>query len=143
MNLLSIAPFSIYTLFGIGVILMGLEITLNSFYIIWFGIGFCAVGVLEYFMPFPSGIHQIATALAIAFLLLLTLKQKVKNLIRQSEKEIKDDFLNEVGDGIIKHGMVEFKGTLWEIDQEYKNLQDGTIVKVLQTKGNKAQIKAP
>lgn len=133
-------PLSIYTLLGLGFVLIALEITLGSFYIMWLGIGFCVVGVIEYFYPFSSFLHQSAVALLIALLLLILLKKKVKTFMLRSEKEIKDNFLNEEGEGTIKHGMVFFKGTLWEYEPKDIKVEEGLRVRVKKTKKNRAII---
>lgn len=140
MILETFTPLSIYALLGIGLILISLEITLGSFYIIWLGVGFCVVGAVEYFYPFSSFLHQSATALLIAFVLLLLLKKRVKEFMQKSEKEIKDDFLNEKGEGTITHGMLSYKGTLWEIEPKNLDISEGVRVKVIKTKKNVATI---
>ncbi len=139
--MIEFAPFSAYALLGIGLVLVGLEMALGSFYILWFGIGFCVVSAVEFFYPFANGLHQVALASLIAFVLLVALKQRLKNFLSKNEKEIKDDFLNEAGVGIMKHGMVEFKGTMWEVGTEFKKLEDGVEVEVLKAEKNKATIK--
>lgn len=138
--MLELQPFSAPILLTIGIVLMGLEMMLGSFYILWFGIGFFVVGAIEYFLPFPSAMYQIATALSISLVLLFTLKRKVSYLLSNSEKEIKSDFLNEEGEGIIKEGMVFYKGTMWEYEPKSLHVKEGLHVKVLSTKGNKANI---
>ncbi len=141
MSILNLAPFSYYTLLGFGLALVGLEMAIGSFYILWFGIGFCVVAVVEYFYPFSGGLYQIALACLIAFVLLFALKNRLKNFLQKSEKEIKDDFLNESGVGVMKGGVVEFKGTLWAVDAKFKDLEDGREVEVLKVEKNKAFIK--
>ncbi len=141
MNLLDFEPLSFYTLLGIGIGLIGLEMTLGSFYIIWFGIGFCIVAGVEFFIPFSSGLYQVSLAFLIALVLLFLLKNKLIEFLSKNEKEIKDDFLNESGVGVMKHGLVEFKGTMWEVESKFKDLENGTEVEVLRVEKNKAFIK--
>lgn len=136
--MIELQPFSIPILLSLGVILMGLEMLVGSFYIFWFGIGFFVVGIIEYFVPFSGAIYQISTALIISLILLFTLKKRVNFLLSRSEKEIKDDFLNEEGEGIIKEGMVFYKGTMWLYEPRDLKLKEGAYVKVLSTKGNLA-----
>lgn len=138
--MLELQPFSAPILLTIGIVLMGIEMMLGSFYILWFGIGFFVVGAIEYFLPFPSAMYQISTALIISLVLLFALKKKVNFWLRHSEKEIKDDFLNEEGEGVIKEGMVFYKGTMWEYEPKDLKVQNGLHVKVLSTKGNRAVI---
>lgn len=137
---MTLDPLSVYALLGIGLVLIGLEISLGSFYIIWLGIGFCFVALIEYFYPFSSFLHQSAVALLISLILLFLLKKKLKVFMQKNEKEIKDNFLNEEGEGIIKHGMVSYKGTLWEIDPRGLEVQEGERVRVNKTKKNRATI---
>lgn len=137
---MALDPLSVYALLGIGLVLVGLEISLASFYIIWFGIGFCLVALIEYFYPFSSFLHQSAAALLISLILLFLLKRRLKEFMQKNEKEIKDNFLNEEGEGVIKHGMVSYKGTLWEIDPRGLQIEEGQRVKVIKTKKNRATI---
>lgn len=134
-------PLSIPILLTIGVVLIGLEMVLGSFYILWFGIGFFVVGAVEYFIPFSGAMYQIATALVISLVLLFTLKRRVKMILGKNEKEIKDDFLNEKGVGVIKEGMIFYKGTLWEYEPKNLHVKEGLHVEVLKTKGNIATIR--
>lgn len=52
-------------------------------------------------------------------------------------KKSKDDFLDESGQGVVKEGMVYFKGTLWRADTsglnevqsvKVKGIQNGKII---------------
>ncbi len=138
--MIELQPLSPSLLIGIGVVLIGLEMLVGTFYILWFGVGFFVVGVMEYFMPFSNALYQISLALTISLVLLFSLKKHISNLLHKSEKEVKDDFLNEVGEGVIKEGMVFYKGTLWEYEPKDLHVKEGLHVKVLSTKKNKAKI---
>ena len=133
-------PISSVVLIGIGIALIGIEALLASFFLLWFGIGFIIVGGVHLGVPFSDGAYQIAAATCIAMVLLFVLKAKVKSLFAKNEKEIKDDFLNEAGEGVIKEGMVFYKGTLWEYTPKSLHVKEGMTVKVLATKGNVATI---
>ena len=61
-------------------------------------------------------------------------EKPLKAKFNQHESEVKDDFLNESGEGEIREGMVYFKGTLWRYDGD---LAEGSKVRVRGTKGNK------
>ncbi len=135
-----IASLSAPLLLGLGVILMGIEMLVGSFYIFWFGAGFVIVGILEYFVPFSGGLYQISTAFIVSLVLLFALRKKISHLLKKSEKEIKDDFLNESGEGVIKEGLVFYKGTMWEYEPKELQVKDGQRVKVLSVKGNIASI---
>ena len=43
-------------------------------------------------------------------------------------KKSKDDFLDESGQGVVKDGMIYFKGTMWRADTS--GLNEGQSVKV-------------
>ncbi|PID47737.1 MAG: nodulation protein NfeD [Proteobacteria bacterium] len=138
--MLEIQALSAPSLLALGLLLVGLEIFVGSFYILWFGIGFLIVGIIEYFIPFSSFLYQLATAFSIALLLLFALQKKVKILFKTGEKEIKDDFLNEEGEGVIKEEMVFFKGTLWEYEPKDLKVKEGDRVRVLEARGSRARI---
>ncbi len=138
--MLEFQPLSTSILMGIGVVLIGLEMLVGTFYILWFGVGFFIVGAIQYFFPFSNGLYQISLALTISLILLLLLKNFIKKILKTPEKEIKDDFLNEAGEGVIKEGMLFYKGTLWEYEPKDLHVKNGDRVKVLSVKSNVAKI---
>ena len=113
-----------YLMLAAGVGLIMLEFMLGSFFVLFFGLGFLAVGVLGFFVDIAI----------VSLVLLFALRKPLKAKFNQHESEVKDDFLNESGEGEIREGMVYFKGTLWRYDG---NLADGSKVRVRATKGNK------
>lgn len=135
-----LAPFSPLMLFSIAFALTGIEIMFGSFFIIWYALGFLIVAFVEYFFHFSDGLYQIITAFIIATFLLYILKDKLIKFIKKSDGIVKDDFLNEEGFGIVKEGMIDFKGTLWNYEPQNLQLQENQRVKVKSAKNNIAQI---
>ncbi|MBR8464378.1 NfeD family protein [Campylobacter sp. faydin G-24] len=123
-----------YFMLAIGVVLMVMELALFSFYLLFFGLGFFIVGVLNFIIPF-SWQFQILVSLAISLVLLVLFKNRLR--IKFDKKTIKEDFLDVEGIGVIKGDMLYYKGTFWHYDGDFK---DEEQVKVLKTSGNKADI---
>ena len=121
----------------IGVVLIIAELALFSFYLIFFGIGFLIIGIFSFFVFFGWN-WQILTAFVIGLVLLILFRKKIVNRFFKKSL-VQDDFLNESGFGIIKNGMVFYKGTFWKCD--IKDLKDGQSVEILGIKDGKIVIK--
>lgn len=126
-----------YLVLAFGMLLVVAELLVGSFFLLFFGLGFLAVGILGFFIDFSWHV-QILLASLVSVALLVLLKKPMKEKFYSSKDEVKDDFLNESGEGEIKEGMVYFKGTLWSYDGD---LKDGQKVQVIGTKGNKVILK--
>jgi membrane protein implicated in regulation of membrane protease activity len=128
-------PISSIILISIGIGLVSLEAILYSFFIVWFGFGFIIIGMINYFYIFSSGFVQIGSASVVAIVLMFLLKQKLIESLKKAE-DIKEDFFNEGGIGIVKNGMVFYKGTYFEIisSKEYKENQKVDIEKIEKNK---------
>lgn len=135
-------PINFYYLLGTGVFLIALEAIISSFILIWFGIGFLITAFISVLFPYKDGVWQLATIAIISLGLLLVLRKKSLEKFLQSDEEINDNFLNEMGIGEIKNGKVFFKGTFWEIDSnlDENEFEEGEKIKVLKTYKNFASI---
>ena len=127
-------------LIGIGILLIALEIIVPLFFIIWFGFGFVICGLISFFYIFSDGLNQIALAFFISIILLIILRGKVLDYLNKNSKEIKTNFFDEEGKGIIKNGLVFYKGTFWEIDSKDNDFADGEKVLVKGTYKNLAKV---
>ncbi|MDA3047597.1 NfeD family protein [Campylobacter sp. JMF_08 NE1] len=112
----------------IGVILVIIELLVLDFTFVFFGAGFLIVGLFSFALPLSWEV-QILASFVLSFALLLALKKPLKSKFFKPTEEIKDNFLDESGEGYVKEGMVYFKGTLWQSD-EVKNMAEGTKVRV-------------
>ncbi|MDL0087884.1 NfeD family protein [Campylobacter gastrosuis] len=121
-----------------GICLILAELMFGSFYLLFCGLGFLATGILSFFIDFSWYFGLILSAI-FSIILIFALKKPFK---KSQKNEIKDDFLNERGFGVIKNDMVYFKGTFWHFDEGLKSkLKDGDRVEILSTKDNFAVIK--
>ena len=112
----------------IGVILVIIELLVLDFTFVFFGAGFLIVGLFSFALPLSWEV-QILASFVLSFALLLALKKPLKSKFFKPTEEIKDNFLDESGEGYVKEGMVYFKGTLWQSD-EVKSMAEGTKVRV-------------
>lgn len=129
-------------LMSVGFILIALEAFTPLFIFLWFGVASIITASLTYFNIISDIKIQIIVIAVLSLLLLFSLRNiMIKKILNMQEKEIKDDFLNVTGEGIIKEGKVYFKATFWNIDSDEENFQEGEKVIVLETFGNSAKIK--
>ena len=82
-------------------------------------------GICSLFIELSITIWAVISAL-LAVIFFLTLRAPLKRFFMS--KKSKDDFLDESGQGVVKEGMIYFKGTLWRADTS--DLSEGQSVKV-------------
>lgn len=126
---------SIY-LIALGLFLGILELLIGSFYIIFFAIGFLIIGAINFINPLSLA-NQLALVAIISIFLLIIFKKFFK---RKNISTYNDDFLNESGEGIIKNGMIYYKGSFWQ-SNEISHLKDGDIVQIRGIENNKIILK--
>ncbi|WP_103594634.1 NfeD family protein [Campylobacter concisus] len=129
-----ISPF---IMIAIGALLCVAELMLFSFYLLFFGLAFIIVGVVNFGFNFEWP-YQILGVAGLAIILLVLLKAPLKSKFMARKESYNEEFLDEAGVGEIRENMVYFKGTLWKYDGALKN---GEKVQVLGTKGDKVILK--
>lgn len=122
---------------SVGILLIVAEMLVMGFFLIFFGIGFVVVGLLDFAFEIDI-LWQILLAFVISFVLLFALRKPIKRAFHK-DNGIKDEFLDDEGEGEIKEGMVYFKGTLWKAD--ISELGEGDKVEVLGIKNGEILIK--
>lgn len=94
-----------------------------SCFIIALALGISAICSL--FIELSITLWAVISAL-LAVIFFFTIRAPLKRFFMS--KKSKDDFLDESGQGVVKEGMVYFKGTLWRADTS--DLSEGQSVKV-------------
>ena len=94
-----------------------------SCFIIALALGISAICSL--FIELSITIWAVISAL-LAVIFFFTIRAPLKRFFMS--KKSKDDFLDESGQGVVKEGMIYFKGTLWRADTS--DLSEGQSVKV-------------
>lgn len=94
-----------------------------SCFIIALALGISAICSL--FIELSIALWAVISAL-LAVIFFFTIRAPLKRFFMS--KKSKDDFLDESGQGVVKEGMVYFKGTLWRADTS--DLSEGQSVKV-------------
>lgn len=120
----------------IGIFLGILELLVGSFYIIFFAIGFIIVGAINLIKPLDLELQIILIAV-ISLVLLIIFKFFVKT---KKVENYGDDFLNTQGEGVVKNGMIYYKGSFWQTTDNL-TLKEGEIVKIEKIHNNKVKIK--
>lgn len=82
-------------------------------------------GICSLFIELSITIWAVISAL-LAVIFFFTIRAPLKRFFMS--KKSKDDFLDESGQGVVKEGMIYFKGTLWRADTS--DLSEGQSVKV-------------
>ncbi|MDR2790594.1 MAG: hypothetical protein LBB59_06435 [Campylobacteraceae bacterium] len=125
----------------IGVIILALEIAVGSFYLLWYGLGLVISGAIGWVIGYEDWIIQGVAGLAIGLVLMIFFRKRLAE--KMLGKKIKDEFLLEEGEGIIKEGgLVEFRGTTWRYDKEKNEIFEiNERVTVRPTKTNRVFVK--
>lgn len=82
-------------------------------------------GICSLFIELSITIWAVISAL-LAVIFFFTIRAPLKRFFMS--KKSKDDFLDESGQGVVKEGMIYFKGTMWRADTSC--LSEGQSVKV-------------
>ena len=128
-----------FYLLAFGIILIGLEALIFSFFLIWLGLGFIIVSILTYFNLFDSGNIQIAFAFGSGLLLLLILRKPIMSYIQTSANS-EEEKIHQSGIGIVDNGMIKMDGTYWNCDEDLSQFKEGERVEVVDIIKNKAII---
>ena len=103
-----------------------------SCFIIALALGISAICSL--FIDLSITIWAVISAL-LAVIFFFTIRAPLKRFFMS--KKSKDDFLDESGQGVVKDGMIYFKGTMWRADTsglseeqsvKVKGIQNGKII---------------
>ena len=94
-----------------------------SCFLIALALGISAICSL--FIELSITIWAVISAL-LAVIFFFTIRAPLKRFFMS--KKSKDDFLDESGQGVVKEGMIYFKGTMWRADTS--GLNEGQSVKV-------------
>lgn len=134
--MVSLSPLILITL---GVIFLFIELITLTFFSIFIAIGFFVVGGVTFFMEFGI-LWQLFFVALISLVMTFLLKKPIKKHFNKSDEIIKDNFLDESGVGVVKNGMIYYKGTFWRID-DIGSFDEGDRVEVLGVDGNRLLIK--
>jgi len=127
-------------LLAIGIVLIGLETFVVSFFLFPLGVGFVVVSILQWYLaPFDNFYAQIATVFAIALVLVLALRKKFIEFLGKSSKNT-EEHIHKGGIGIVDGTQIKFEGTYWNTDDELSTFKDGDKVEI-EIVQNKAVIK--
>lgn len=126
-------------LLSVGLVLIFLEIGLASFFIIWFGLAFVVIAVVEYLYPLPSLWLQLSLTGALAVVLFILFYRPLKGFVN-SNHEVKDDFIKQHGQGEIKNQMLNYQGSYFKVVGSDISALEGRQVKVIKVKKNNAWI---
>jgi len=131
------APIEPAYLMAAGIFLIGLEIVLYSFFIVWIGIGLILVGVLSYVVHFGDGYYQLAIAFSVGLFLLFWLRGWAMRIIEKSEDDSEEP-IHRSGVGIVDNGIIKMDGTFWQTDDDLSGYKDGDRVEVVDIRHNRA-----
>lgn len=135
--------FAAWTLIAFGVLLMGLEMFMTVFVMLFFGLAFIIVGGITFIWP-TSGENQILMALVLGAVLLFVLRKAFLKNMNQAEPVKLETFEGgEIGKIVNFNNFlrVEYKGTTWAIkNKQDEILEPGQEVKVVRIQNNEATI---
>lgn len=123
-------------LIAAGIFLIGLEIVLYSFFIVWIGIGLILVGLSSYLIAFDDGYVQLAIAFSIGFMLAFMLRKRAMEFVDSSE-DSSEEYVHQRGIGIVDNGRIRMDGTFWQTDDDISDFVDGDRVEIVDIRSNK------
>lgn len=122
---------------GISLLFFIAELAFLDFSCLVFGIAFACVAVLSAFIDAQWWVWAIlACLLSLVFFVSIRAPIRLFFLVKKTD----DNFLDEKGFGIIKNGLVYFKGTYWR-SAEISKFKEGQEVEVLGVKNGEIVIK--
>ena len=128
-------------LLAIGIVLIGLEALVFSFFLFPLGLGFLVVSILElWVLDYNSLFSQVATVFILALVCVLLFRQKFISLLGKSSSSVEEQ-VHTSGIGIIDGEQIKFEGTYWNTNDNLSSYKDGDRVNIEIIK-NKAVIKS-
>lgn len=127
-------------LLGFGIILIGIEAFLFSFFLLWIGLGFIIVALLSYGGFFHSALAQIAVALLLGLILVLLLRKWSSELLNRTQ-DSSEESIHTGGIGEVYGKSIKMDGTFWRTDADLSSYKDGDKIEVIDIVDNKAVLK--
>lgn len=122
---------------GISLLFFIAELAFLDFSCLVFGIAFACVAILSAFIDMPWWIWLLL-ACVLSLMFFIIIKTPIKKFF--SAKKTNDNFLDEKGIGVVKNGMVYFKGTYWQ-STEILGFSEGEQLEILGVKDGEIIIK--
>lgn len=116
-----------YVMLAIGALLIVAELLSLSFFLFFFGLGFLIIGVANFWLP-GHWYHQILFVLFVSLVLLFFLKKPLRERFGRKKEKFSKDSSDDGSIGIVRGGMIYYKGALWRYDGD--ELEEGVKVKV-------------
>ena len=117
-------------LVAIGILLIGLEALLFSFFLFPIGLGFLAVAFLElWVIDYDSLFSQVATGLVLGLIITFVFRKTFIKLLGKSSSD-KEDQIHTSGIGTIDGKQIKFEGTYWNTDDDLSPYKDGDRVNI-------------
>jgi len=141
-NVLPIIP--AWIMLTIGMALLGIELLIGSFVVMFFGIAFILVGGTGFFFEWSSGEVQLLFAVLLGGVLTFALRGLLMNGMDKEDMPLETMQAGDLGQ-IVNHGgelRVMYKGTTWTFKSvDSKDVKAGDEVRVESLKNNIAYIK--
>ena len=117
-------------LLAIGIILIGLEALVFSFFLFPIGLGFLVVAFLElWVLNFDSLFSQTATVLVLGLIITFLFRKKFIKLLGKSSSD-KEEQIHTSGVGAVDGKQIKFEGTYWNTDDDLSSYKDGDRVNI-------------
>ena len=126
-------------LLAIGILMIGVEALLFSFFLVWLGMGFIIVAGLTYLGLFDNGVAQLAASVSIGLVLVFVLRKWSMTMLNKTQDDTEEK-VHKTGTGIVDKGMIKMNGTIWQSDDDLSIYKDGDKVEVVDIVNNKAKL---
>ncbi|MBN2865894.1 MAG: NfeD family protein [Thiotrichales bacterium] len=141
-NILPIIP--AWIMLTIGVALLGIELLIGSFIVLFFGIAFIVVGATGFFLNWPSGEIQLLVTILLGGALSFALRRVLMSGTDKTDMPLETMQGGDLGQ-IVAYGgalSVMYKGTTWTFrSTDEQTLAEGDEVLVEKLKNNVAYVK--
>ena len=128
-------------LLAIGIVLIGLEALVFSFFLFPVGLGFLVVALTHlWIFNFDGLFSQLATVVSIGLAVTLLFRKKFIQMLGKSSSS-KEEQIHKGGVGVVDGTQIKFEGTFWNSDDDLSGYSDGDKVDIVIIK-NKAVLKA-
>ena len=141
-NIIEVIP--VWIMLAIGIVLLGIELLIGTFVVLFFGIAFVVIGFVGFFLAWPSGELQILVAMLLSGLLVFLLRPLMVKGLQKEDLPLETMQVGDLGE-IVSHGgelRLMYKGTTWAFKtQDQATVSAGEEVMVEKLHNNVAIIK--
>ena len=126
-------------LVAIGIVLIGLEVFVFSFFLFFIGLGFIVTAMIGFIYEFQNGESQVAVAFVVALVLIFMLRRVMVERFMKPQKGEQSTF--EAKYGYVRDGAIVYEGTFWQCDEDLGQYKENERVEIERIENNRVILK--